>query len=85
MLETQEFATEPKTSIITQLANKYDIPAPVIEVICNSPFKFANRVIVNPEDTKPIMFAYLFKLKLKSRLVCLSFHEAEYEMHFPYN
>ena len=25
------------------------------------------------------------KLKLKSRLVCLSFHEAEYEMHFPYN
>ena len=31
------------------------------------PFKFANRVIVNPEDTKPIMFAYLFKLKLKSR------------------
>ena len=67
MLETQEFATEQKTSIITQLANKYDIPAPVIEVICNSPFKFANRVIVNPEDTKPIMFAYLFKLKLKSR------------------
>ena len=85
MLETQEFATEQKTSVITQLANKYDIPAPVIEVICNSPFKFANRVIVNPEDTKPIMFAYLFKLKLKSRLVCLSFHEAEYEMHFPYN
>lgn len=25
------------------------------------------------------------KLKLQSKLVCLSFHEAEHEMHFPYN
>ena len=67
MLATQEYEQEQKTSIITQLANKYDKPAPVREVICNSPFKFANRVIVNPEDTKPIMFAYLFKLKLKNK------------------
>ena len=45
--------------------NKYNIPYPVIEVICNSPFKFAKEVMSNDEDTKDIMFAYLFKLKLK--------------------
>lgn len=55
------------TNIITQLSNKYQLPAPVIEVICNSPFKFAKDVISNDNDTKTIMFAYLFKLKLKKK------------------
>ena len=56
-----------KTSIYTQLSNKYNIPYPVIEVICNSPFKFAKEVMSNDDDTKDIMFAYLFKLKLKNK------------------
>ena len=56
-----------RLSIYTELANKYSLPYQVIEVICNSPFKFAKAVINGELDYKPIMFAYLFKLKLKKR------------------
>ena len=56
-----------KVNIYTQLSNKYSIPSQVIEVICNSPFKFAKEVMSNDDDTKAIMFAYLFKLKLKNK------------------
>ena len=56
-----------KVSIYTKLSNKYCLPYPVIEVICNSPFKFAKRVISGEIEYKPVMLAYLFKLKLKKR------------------
>ena len=56
-----------KTSIYTQLSKKYNLPYQVIEVICNHPFKFTSNVISDPEDTKSIMFSYLFKIKLKKR------------------
>ena len=56
-----------RLSIYTELANKYNLPYQVIEVICNSPFKFAKAVINGELDYKPIMFAYLFKLKLKKK------------------
>lgn len=36
---------EKTSNIYIQLANKYNIPHQVVEVICNHPFKFANRVI----------------------------------------
>lgn len=52
-------------SIYTQLANKYNVPYQVVEVICNHPFKFASNIISDDEDEKPIMFSYLFKLKMK--------------------
>lgn len=39
--------------------------------------------LLPPLVDKPVL-VYI-KLKLKSKVVCLSFHEAEYEMHFPYN
>lgn len=52
-------------SIYSELANKYNLPYPVIEVICNSSFKFAKQIIADDADKKDIMFAYLFKLKLK--------------------
>lgn len=58
---------QKKVSIYTELANKYNLPYQVIEVICNSPFKFAKQVIANDVDMKDIMFAYLFKLKLKKK------------------
>lgn len=58
---------EKTSNIYIQLANKYNIPHQVVEVICNHPFKFANRVISNDEDTKTIMFGYLFKIKLKRK------------------
>lgn len=58
---------QKKVSIYTELANKYNLPYPVIEVICNSPFKFAKQVISNEDDIKDIMFAYLFKIKLKKK------------------
>ena len=54
-------------SIYTKLSNKYNIPYQVVEVICNHPFKFANSKISDSEDTRSIMFGYLFKLKLKKR------------------
>lgn len=56
---------QKKISIYSELANKYNLPYPVIEVICNSPFRFAKDVISKGNDPKDIMFAYLFKLKLK--------------------
>lgn len=56
-----------KKSIYAELSNKYNLPYPVIEVICNSPFKFAKDVMSNENDMKAIMFAYLFKIKLKKK------------------
>lgn len=53
-------------SIYTELSNKYNLPYQVIEVICNSPFRFANDVISNYDD-KPIRFAYIGKIKVKKR------------------
>lgn len=59
-----------KVSVYTELANKYNLPYQVIEVICNSPFKFAKQVIADDNDDKDIMFAYLFKIKLKKKFKC---------------
>ena len=56
------------TNIHSALASKYKLPQNVIEVICNSPFKFTNKVMADPEDGRTIMLAYLFKIKLKNRL-----------------
>lgn len=56
-----------KTNIYTTLANEYNIPVQVIEVICNSPFKFAKDKISDDDNIKAIMFAYLFKIKLKKK------------------
>lgn len=58
---------QKRVSIYTELANKYNLPYQVIEVICNSPFKFAKQVIADDNDLKDIMFAYLFKIKLKKK------------------
>lgn len=55
------------TSIYTKLSNKYNIPYQVVEVICNHPFKFTNSKIADNEDTRSIMFGYLFKIKPKKK------------------
>lgn len=55
-----------QASIYTKLSNKYNVPRQVVEVICNSPFRFTNEAISNM-DTKPIRFTYLGKFKLKKR------------------
>lgn len=55
-----------KQNVYQQLGSKYGLPQHVIEVICNSPFKFANKVMQDPNDLTPVMFAYLFKIKLKN-------------------
>lgn len=52
------------TNIYTKLSNKYNLPYQVIKVICNHPFMFANRKI-SELDTRPIMFSYLGKIKIK--------------------
>lgn len=53
-------------NIYSKLSKKYNIPYPIIEVICNSPFRFTNAVITNL-DSKPVRFPYLGKIKLKKR------------------
>ena len=57
-----------QSNIYRQLADRYDVPIQVIEVICNSPFKFTNKVMADPNDNHTVMLAYLFKIKLKTRL-----------------
>lgn len=56
-----------KSNIYLTLSKKYNLPVPVIEVICNSPFKFAKEKIADDSNVKSIMFAYLFKYKLKKK------------------
>jgi len=51
------------------LSEKYNLPIPVIEVICNSPFKFAKDRMSDDDDYKNIMFAYLFKIKPKKKYI----------------
>lgn len=51
------------------LSEKYNLPVPVIEVICNSPFKFAKDRMSDDDDYKNIMFAYLFKIKPKKKYI----------------
>lgn len=51
------------------LSEKYNLPIPIIEVICNSPFKFAKDRMSDDDDYKNIMFAYLFKIKPKKKYV----------------
>ena len=58
---------QKNVSIYTQLANKYGISPRIVEVICNHPFKFANRVISDDNNDKSIMFGYLFKIKKKKK------------------
>lgn len=54
-------------TIYSQLSKKHSILHQVVEVICNSPFKFASEKISDDKDNRPIMFAYLGKLKIKKR------------------
>lgn len=56
-----------KDNIYLDLAKKYNVPQQVIEVICNSPFKFAKERMSDDADYKSIMFAYLFKIKPKKK------------------
>ena len=70
---------EKEQCIYTKLANKYGIPHQVVEVICNHPFKFANRIISNDDNVKAIMFGYLFKIKLKKKYLkeCQDLHSTK--------
>ena len=57
-------------SIFKELSLRYCIPEPVIKTICQHPFMFASRIISDNADERPVMFAYLGKLKLKN--ACLN-------------
>ena len=61
------YTREKQLAIYTKLGHKYNIPRQVIEVICNSPFKFAKERMSDDNDWKQIMFTYLFKIKPKKR------------------
>lgn len=62
---------ETGTNIYTKLSKKYNLPLPIIKVICNHPFLFANRRITEG-DVRPLMFTYLGKIKIKAK------HEKKY-------
>lgn len=64
------YTREKQLAIYTEIGKKYNLPRQVIEVICNSPFKFAKERMSDDLDTKSIMFAYLFKIKPKKK--CLN-------------
>ena len=53
--------------IYNLLAAKYGVHKSVVSMICNHPFMFASRRIQDPDDEKTIMFAYLFKLRIRKR------------------
>jgi len=57
------------TDIYNKLAKKHNIHKAVASMICNHPFLFASRKMAIPDDEKSLMFAYLFKIKLKKRLL----------------
>lgn len=61
------YIRDKQLSVYTELGKKYNLPRQVIEVICNSPFKFAKEHISDNNDIKAIMFAYLFKIKPKKK------------------
>jgi len=57
------------SDIYSILAKKYNLHRSIISVICNHPFIFASRRMADPNNEKTFMFAYLFKIKLKKRLI----------------
>ena len=57
------------TDIYTILAKKHNLHKAVVSMICNHPFIFASRRMADPDDEKGLMFSYLFKIKLKNRIL----------------
>lgn len=53
-------------SFISKIAKEHNLDTRIIEAICLSPFKYA-KDIIEGDDLKPVMFAYLGKLKLKKQ------------------
>lgn len=51
--------------LINKYVKKYNLDIRIIREICYSPFKFANKRMADPLDKKAIMFAYLFKIRLR--------------------
>jgi hypothetical protein len=57
------------TEIYGILAKKHGLHRSVVQMACNHPFMFASRRISDPDDERTLMFAYLFKIKLKKRFI----------------
>lgn len=53
--------------IIKEVAEKTQIDKKTVEAICKHPFLFTIDVMKDKEDTHDILFAKLFKFKLKAR------------------
>lgn len=58
---------DKEKAFFKKLGKRFDLPPNVIQVICNSPFKFTLDVAKDPDDMKDIMFTYLCKIGLKPR------------------
>lgn len=66
-MDTIKESSQKKQSIYTKLGAKYNIPSNIVKAICSHPFMFARKIMAEEDDIKPIMFAYLFKIKLKNK------------------
>lgn len=53
--------------IFDSIGKKHGVHPSIVRSICTYPFLFAKKVIEDPNDYTPLMFAYLFKIKLKRR------------------
>ena len=65
-----------KIDIFDELSKKYNIHKSVVAVACRHPFIFASRRISDRDDEKSMMFAMLFKIRLKNR-----FNGKKQELH----
>ena len=54
-------------NIFKELSKKYNLDERDIRVICKEPFRVCRLVMADQFDLKPIMFEYLFKIKLKKK------------------
>ena len=54
-------------NIIKEVSEKTQIDKDIVEIICKHPFLFTVDVMKDEKDTHDILFAKLFKFKLKNR------------------
>lgn len=53
--------------VIKQVSKQTGIDKEIVDVVCKHVFRFTTDVMKDPQDTHEILFAKLFKFKLKNR------------------
>lgn len=53
--------------VITEVSKLTNVDRQIVEKVCKHPFRFTTEVMKDEEDLHDILFAKLFKFKLKER------------------